>query len=358
MTSSPAKMASTVTVVRGKRGRPHSSAKAARKRIVSTSAMPTAPATSQWTFSQVTQNRVARKSVPVTFMCTLVQQVTLCYLLAVPLVPRGTEKVTLCYLRTAEWWDLGSFETHEELRQLLHACPATESLPILRGERRAVERPCRPAGVELGEGRRQGRDVVGRRDDASAHLPDQLGGGALGRHGGEDRPLGGDVLEDLPREHAPAAAPGLRDQQQQRVRVALQRERLAPRHVRVELEARAESERLRPLAVGDAEVADEARDDVLEAGLRERGQERTRIALPEKAPGMRDAEAIAAPVLEAGEVVEVGAVQDRRDEADGLERTRFVRDGVGRRHDHVCAPRDETRDRLTHLLLRPHRRAF
>src|SRR6266540_999292 len=340
MTSSPAKMASTVTVVRGKRGRPHSSAKAARKRIVSTSAMPTAPATSQCTFSQVTQNSVARKSVPVTFMCTLVQQVTLCYLLAVPLVPRGTEKVTPCYLRTAEWWDLGSFETHEELRQLLHACPATESLPILRGERRAVERPRRPAGVELGEGRRQGRDVVGRRDDASAHLPDQLGGGALGRHGGEDRAL------------------GLRDQEQQRVRVALQRERLAPRHVRVELESRAESERLRPLAVGDAEVADEARDDVLEAGLRERGQERTRIALPEKAPGMRHAEASAAAVLEAGEVVEVGAVQDRRDEADGLERTRFVRDGVGRRHDHVCAPRDETRDRLTHLLLRPHRRAF
>src|SRR6266545_1739845 len=209
-------MASTVTVVRGKRGRPHSSAKAARKRIVSTSAMPTAPATSQWTFSQVTQNRVARKSVPVTFMCTLVQQ------------------VTLCYLRTAEWWDLGSFETHEELRQLLHACPATESLPIVRGERRAVERPRRPAGVELGEGRRQGRDVVGRRDDAGAHLPDQLGGGALGRHGGQDRPFGGEVLEDLPREHAPAAAPGLRDQQQQRVRITLQRERLAPQHVQME----------------------------------------------------------------------------------------------------------------------------
>src|SRR6266542_3841684 len=68
MRSSAVKIPSTVTVVRGKRGRPHSNANAIRNRIVRTSEIPTAPATSQCTFSQVAQNSVARNSVPVIFM--------------------------------------------------------------------------------------------------------------------------------------------------------------------------------------------------------------------------------------------------------------------------------------------------
>ena len=87
----------------------------------------------------------------------------------------------------------------------------------------------------------------------------------------------------------PAAA-GLRDQQQQRLRVALELERAAARRVRDQLEPVAEAERLGPLAVGRAEVAEEARDDVVEAEL-QRGQERPRVALAEERAGVRDPEA-------------------------------------------------------------------
>jgi hypothetical protein len=68
MISKPPKIPSTTTVVRGKRGAPHSTANAPRKRIVRTSEIPTAPATFQCTFSQLTQKSVARKSAPVILM--------------------------------------------------------------------------------------------------------------------------------------------------------------------------------------------------------------------------------------------------------------------------------------------------
>ena len=129
----------------------------------------------------------------------------------------------------------------------------------------ARQRACSPSSASRIAG-----DVVRRRDDAGAGLADQLRGGAVRRHGGEDRPLGGEVLEHLPGEDAAAAAAGLGDQQQQRLGVALQLERAAARHVRDQLEPVAEPERLRPLAVGRAEVADEAGDDV-EPGVGERG---------------------------------------------------------------------------------------
>ena len=48
----------------------------------------------------------------------------------------------------------------------------------------------------------------------------------------------------------------------------------------------------RPLAVGGAEVADEARDDAVDP--RERGQERPRVALAEERAGVRDPEPLAA----------------------------------------------------------------
>ena len=93
-------------------------------------------------------------------------------------------------------------------------------------------------------------DVVGRRDDPGTGLADQLGGRAVRRHGGEDRPLGREVLEDLPGEDALAAAARLGDQEQQRLGVALELERRLARRVGMELEPVAEPEPFRPLAVG------------------------------------------------------------------------------------------------------------
>ena len=56
------------------------------------------------------------------------------------------------------------------------------------------------------------------------------GSRAARRHRGENRPLGGDVLEHLPRNHAGAATARLGEDQQQRLRVALQLERAAARY--------------------------------------------------------------------------------------------------------------------------------
>ena len=153
------------------------------------------------------------------------------------------------------------------------------------------------------------------RDDAGAGLADQLRGGAVRRHGGEDRPLGGEVLEDLPGEHALAAAARLRDQQQQRLGVALQLERRGGAATYGISSSRSPSPSVSAHSrSAGAEVADEAGDDV-EAGLGERGQERPRVALAEEAARVRDPEALGRAVLEPGEVVEVAAVRDRHDAA-------------------------------------------
>src|SRR5439155_1256893 len=87
----------------------------------------------------------------------------------------------------------------------------------------------------------------------------------------------------------------------------------APQEVWELLDAVAEAERLHELQVARAEVADEADRHVLEPGVGERLQERTRVALAEERARVREAEAMATPVLEAGEVVEVAAVRDRDD---------------------------------------------
>src|SRR5207253_6002501 len=70
----------------------------------------------------------------------------------------------------------------------------------------------------------------------------------------------------------------------------------------------------RPVAIGRAKVADEAGDDVLEPRVGERLQERAGVALAEERPRVRDSKAVAAPILQAGKVVEVRAVQDRSEE--------------------------------------------
>ena len=81
------------------------------------------------------------------------------------------------------------------------------------------------AAVQLLERRARALRVVGRGDDAGARLADEAGRRAVGRHGGQDRALGGEVLEHLPRQDALAAPAGVGDEQEQRLRVALQLER-------------------------------------------------------------------------------------------------------------------------------------
>ena len=93
-------------------------------------------------------------------------------------------------------------------------------------------------------------DVVRRDDDPGARAADELGSDTVRRNGSEDRPLGGEVLEDLPRRHRAASAPRLRQQEEQRFRVALELERGSPRHLRDHLDAVAEPEPLSELAIG------------------------------------------------------------------------------------------------------------
>src|SRR6266540_1473535 len=134
MTSRAAKIASTVTVVRGKRGRPHSSANATRKRIVRTSAIPTAPATFQCTFSHVTQKSVARKSVPVSLTVSL--------LIRASLVGGADGRAVEPAPPEDGIASDASCQTPKHLGKLLDARAAPEALPVVGRKRRAVERPC------------------------------------------------------------------------------------------------------------------------------------------------------------------------------------------------------------------------
>jgi len=119
----------------------------------------------------------------------------------------------------------------------------------------------------------------------------------------------------------------------------------------MELEPVPEFKRLRPFSIGHTEVADEACDDVLEPGLRQCGQERPGIALAEEAAGVGDPETITATVLQPGEVIEVGAVQDRRDNSRWLECACLLRNRLRRGDDDIGLACNQTRDRLADLLL-------
>src|SRR5689334_2995617 len=91
--------------------------------------------------------------------------------------------------------------------------------------------------------------VVRRSDDADAGVADELRGGAVRRDDREDWPFGGDVLEDLPGEDAAAAAGRLRNEEEQRLALALQLERAPPGHVVDELDLVREAEPLHELAI-------------------------------------------------------------------------------------------------------------
>ena len=154
-------------------------------------------------------------------------------------------------------------------------------------------------------------DVVRRDDDAGAGLADQLRGGAVRRDDGEDRPLGGEVLEDLPGEHAAAAAARLGDQQQQRLRVALELERAAARRrtgsARAGRRARALSAHSRSAGrKSPTKRATTSSPDSASAVRNGRGSR-----LPKKLPVCVIRKRSPRLVLEPVEVVEVGAVRDR-----------------------------------------------
>ena len=187
--------------------------------------------------------------------------------------------------------------------------------------------PFRQLGVELAARQAAGRrqracssasaardrvDVVGRRDHARARLADQVGGGAVGRDGGEDRPLGGEILEDLPGEDALAAAARVGDQQQQRLRVALQLERAARAartgSARAGRRGRA-SPPTRGRRSGSRRRSGRRRPSSSRASAGRNGRG---SRLPKNEPVCVIRKRGPRPVLEPGEVVEVAAVRDRR----------------------------------------------
>ena len=219
----------------------------------------------------------------------------------------------------------------------------------------SLQLPGPPARVQAQQRLADPLHVVGRDDDARARLAHELGGGAVGGHGGQDRPLGGQVLEDLPARDDPpaAAASGSSSRFASESRWSSSARRCGS--VVEQLEPVAEAELRDPLPVGRAEVADEARDDVVEAGLGERGQERARVALAEEAARVRDPEALAGLVLEPGEVVEVASRSGSR--APGRPgrsrgpRRRWTRRPRRPRRRRRATSRD---DALERLLLRLH----
>ena len=124
--------------------------------------------------------------------------------------------------------------------------------------------------------------VVRRGDDPGACLPDQLGCGAVRRHRGEDRTADGDVLEHLPREDTPPTPARVGDEQEQRLGVALERERGRPRRVREELEPVSEPERpAHSRSAGRKSPRKRATTSSSESAA---PGERARIARPKKLP--------------------------------------------------------------------------
>ena len=105
-----------------------------------------------------------------------------------------------------------------------------------------------------------------------------------------------------------------------------------------------------PLPVGLAEVAEEAGHDV-EPRVGERLEERPRVAPPEEAPGVREAEPLGRRPLEPDDVVEVAAVRDRHDGPARAERPRLLGDRLRDARDRVGARGDELRNTLVRRRL-------
>jgi len=104
----------------------------------------------------------------------------------------------------------------------------------------------------------------------------------------------------------------VRDEEQERIRLALRPKRLGVREMARLPPGVRDAERGGPRPVGLAQVADEADADraaQLGAPLLERlygGEDRLERAAADERTGMDEREALVPPVLEGGEVVEVG----------------------------------------------------
>ena len=103
-------------------------------------------------------------------------------------------------------------------------------------------------------------------------LAQERSGSAVLRHGREDRRPGGEVLEDLGSDDEAPAALACGDEQEQRVGVALERQRLVAREVGDQLDAVVQPQLGDDRPVTVAEVTDEAGHDVaLDPGERRNG---------------------------------------------------------------------------------------
>ncbi len=110
----------------------------------------------------------------------------------------------------------------DQVGKLLDAgSPGELRLPRGR-ERLTGERPRPPAVAHARRARARSRRCRRERRRSRHRSPEQRGGRAVGRHERKDRAFCGQVLEDLAREHAPPAAVGLGDQEQERLGVALE----------------------------------------------------------------------------------------------------------------------------------------
>ncbi len=245
-----------------RRARPiRSSANATRKPSARMSARTTVPATFQCTFSKVTQKSVAKKKKSTTPA-------------AVAAVARGAcRSLRRC-----------ASPISEQLGELLDARLARERSRTPAVRARAVSVPARQRRASAASASRERR----RTSSGGATIPApvsriSVGGGAVRRHRGEDRPLGREVLEDLAREDAPAAPAGLRDQQQQRLRVALQLERARGAARTASSSSRSPRPRLSAHSRSAARKSPTKRATTSSPSCCERGQERSRVALAEEA---------------------------------------------------------------------------
>ena len=264
-------------VVRGTRQRRVETANATGSRIASTSASDTVPATFQCTFSNVTQKTLARKR-------KLVARLTRC----APAAARAPAT--------------------RERRETFSRHSSESSVRL--------QRPVAPARVQVAQRARDPVDVVGRDDHAGARLADQLRRRAVGRHDREDRPLGGEVLEDLAAEHALAAAAGLRDQEQQRppsraaARASVRRGAYGISSSRSPSPCASAHSRSVERKSPRKRATTSSRPDCCNAVRNGRGSR-----LPKNEPACVIRKRLARRVLDAREVVEVGAVRDRHDRA-------------------------------------------
>ena len=226
------------------------------------------------------------------------------------------------------------------------------------GDRRRARRPAAlrsQTGREAPRARRARRRhrPAGRR--ACARLADQLRCRTVGWNSREDRAADREVLEDLPRQHALATAACVRDQEEQRLRVALKRERGRARRVGI-----SSSRSPRPSRSAHSRSAERKsprnRAIDVESGVGERLQKRLRVSLAEEASGMSDPEARRRCVAEPCDIVEVAPVRDRDDPAARREAPHLVCDRIGDARDGVGASRHEPCHALVDPLLRAHRR--